>query len=174
MKFTQIDIHLFGKPSWELDLEDFEITKKLSDELVTLGDSLQERLHESSFIINKLLDNGWSGSGALYDIMLWKQQNKKITLAELKVLEINPKSIEIREEDEDDEQQEQEQSNVSEKLDALKDQLREIKKFQKKYGKDALKLCEGLITIRQWKESEIKEEKQRLQKQKPKKVIKSR
>lgn len=75
MSHVEINIHLFGKPSWELDLENCDFNKKLVKAIHDKGLELKDRLSQVAEDCEKLLNNGWEGSGGLYDIMLYKPCN---------------------------------------------------------------------------------------------------
>jgi hypothetical protein len=69
---TEIIVWLFGKPDWELDIEGADVTEEMADEIELLGKELQERMRLAGQIIRKLVTNGWTGSGGLYDLWFSK------------------------------------------------------------------------------------------------------
>ena len=95
---TRITIHLFGKPSWEMDLENAEASGEMAATIANLGSELRARLLKASDLLLKLLQDGWSGEGGLYDVTLYKDQSAMETEAELIALGIDPKDLSIEEE----------------------------------------------------------------------------
>ncbi len=91
-RYTEICLHLFGKPEWEIDLE-----KAQPNDISSLGEELRDRLKEISNILEKLEKNGWERSAALYDIMLFKDITKKEAEKELKTLGLDIKLLNIEE-----------------------------------------------------------------------------
>ncbi len=77
---AEITISLFGKPSWELNLEGQDLSKSLIQEISELADGHKLHLKQVARDLKILLRNGWQGGGGLYDISLWKP----ITKAECK------------------------------------------------------------------------------------------
>ncbi len=97
----EIDIFLFGKPEWMIDLN-----KATAENLRDLGSEIKERLDKVSFIIEKLENNGWERSAGLYDIFLYKDIDMEKVRKELESLGIDEKYISIRDDiDEYDDQQ---------------------------------------------------------------------
>jgi hypothetical protein len=64
-KTCSIAVFLFGKPAWELDLENYDVNAEMVQALENLGDELKERLHYASNTTKKLMENGWTGQGGL-------------------------------------------------------------------------------------------------------------
>jgi hypothetical protein len=66
---TIVSVHLFLKPSWEMDLEGMDYISPGA--LRQKGDELRERLHAAAEIVDKLQSDGWprvSGQAAIYDL----------------------------------------------------------------------------------------------------------
>jgi len=64
-----VSIHLFLKPSWEMDIEDIDYIDP--EILRRKGDELRERLHAAAEIVDKLQSDGWpriSEHAAIYDL----------------------------------------------------------------------------------------------------------
>jgi hypothetical protein len=106
-KTCEISVYLFGKPAWELDLEGEDANVQMAMSVRALGDELKERLYHASDILTKLVDNGWSGSGTLYDIYLFKDITVAEAEKELSGLGIDPGSVNIREDEWDDEEEDE-------------------------------------------------------------------
>jgi len=95
---TIVSIHLFLKPSWEMDIEgvdhiDPEILRRK-------GDQLRERLHAAAEIVDKLQSNGWpmmSGSGAIYDLEFVWEADRESAEKRLIELGIEPGDVGIEE-----------------------------------------------------------------------------
>jgi hypothetical protein len=102
-KTSEISIFIFGKPAWEMDLEGQDVDQEMVHSFEVLGDELKDRLHHVASITKKLLENGWTGSGGLYDIWLYKEITVERAESELRSLGIDPKEIEVRESEWDDE-----------------------------------------------------------------------
>ncbi len=89
-----ISLHLYGKPEWDLPMDDEEIID--GSILREHGDYLKEHLHRVADIVEKLKKNGWSCSGALYSLEFCKEGvTKQGAMKELKKLGINNKAINI-------------------------------------------------------------------------------
>lgn len=86
----EIDVHLFGKPEWEIDLD-----KASAEDIKDLGLVLKERLKRASVIIDKLEKSGWKRSAGLYDIFLHKDISMEDTKNELELLEIGEKDVSL-------------------------------------------------------------------------------
>lgn len=71
---TSVSIHLFLKPSWEMDIEGVDYIAP--GMLKQKGDELRERLHAAAEIVDKLQSDGWpmvSGYGTMYDLeFVWE------------------------------------------------------------------------------------------------------
>jgi len=98
-KTSNITVFLFGKPAWEMNLENQDVDDDMVQALENLGDELKERLHYLSGLTRKLLDNGWTGQGSLYDISYYKDQSLEETARELTELGMNPRGMDIAEQD---------------------------------------------------------------------------
>lgn len=92
---SNIRLWLFGKPAWELDLESVDADGNMVEAIDGLAHEMCERLHETSDILKKLLENGWTGSGGLYDIMLYKDVTVNEAQAELVKPGINPSEVNL-------------------------------------------------------------------------------
>ena len=93
-----IDIGLYGKPSWDMDIEgkDYIEPKMIRKQ----GEFLKEHLHKVADMLEKLQSAGWivaEGYGAIYSLQLYKETTKVEAKKELKRLKINPKDIHIEE-----------------------------------------------------------------------------
>ncbi len=99
----RLTIWLFGKPAWELELEGAEVDAALLDEVSKLGDQLRERLLHVSATTKLLIENGWSGSGGLYDIWLNKDIGMEDARVELARLGIDSDEVNLEEEEMDEE-----------------------------------------------------------------------
>jgi hypothetical protein len=98
-KTCNIIIFLFGKPAWEMNLEGADADYEMVEEIDKLSTELGVRLRETSRLVKKLLDYGWTGQGCLYDISLYKDQTLVETESELVRLGINPSELNIEEEE---------------------------------------------------------------------------
>jgi hypothetical protein len=98
-KICDISIFLFGKPDWEMDLEGAGVDEETVRELESLGDELKERLHFVSGMTKKLIENGWEGQGGLYDISFYKETTVEQAKKELQALGMDPRDVEIHEEE---------------------------------------------------------------------------
>jgi len=85
-----IDIWLFGKPEWEIDLD-----KATPQDLKDLGEDLRDRLCRVSEIVEKLENNGWSRGAGLYNLFLHKGIKKELVGEELEELGIGEKEVNI-------------------------------------------------------------------------------
>lgn len=94
---TEISIHLFGKPEWELG---DACTPK---DLQSKGDELKARLYEIADAVQKLTANGWDCQMALYDLLLYKSVPKTVAEKELKKLGINQELCQLMDEESDEE-----------------------------------------------------------------------
>ena len=94
---TEISIWLYGKPEWELKNLD-EIT---GEQLKEHGKELMERLNNIGDIVTKLENNGWSKSGGLYDLYLYKDISLDDAKKELTNLGIDVGKIDLRDDLED-------------------------------------------------------------------------
>ncbi|MBL7184517.1 MAG: hypothetical protein ISS50_08735 [Anaerolineae bacterium] len=95
---TIVSIHLFLKPSWEMDIEDIDYIDP--EILRRKGDELRERLHAAAEIVDKLQSDGWpmmSGYGDTYDLeFIWEGDSES---AERRLIElgIDPGEVGIEE-----------------------------------------------------------------------------
>ena len=94
---SEINVHLFGKPEWEIDLE-----QASAEDFKALGEELKERLARISEIVTILEKNGWSRSAGLYDIMFYK--NIKLDTAKIEIGKLGIKEDEINLDEFDEEE----------------------------------------------------------------------
>jgi hypothetical protein len=87
----EIDIFLFGKPEWMIDLD-----KATPKDILDLGLEIKERLEKVSTIMEKLENNGWGRSAGLYDLFFYKGIDLENGKNELVSLDIDEKDISIR------------------------------------------------------------------------------
>lgn len=92
-----IDIWLFGKPEWEIDLD-----KATPKDLRCLGDNLKERLYRISEIVEKLEGNEWRKSGGMYRLFIYKDISRTDAKKELEKLGIRESGVHIDDFAEDD------------------------------------------------------------------------
>ncbi|MDP1693994.1 MAG: hypothetical protein Q8L34_00460 [Candidatus Woesearchaeota archaeon] len=92
-----ISIGLYGKPSWDMDIEGEEITD--GEMFRAQGKYLKEHLENVADIVKKLTSAGWSCSGTLYDLQFFKESviNKSEAKKELKRLKIDMNQINVEE-----------------------------------------------------------------------------
>jgi hypothetical protein len=64
-KVSNMTLFLFGKPAWEMNLENEEVDEEMVQALENLGNELEARLHYLSGLTRKFLKNGWTGRRAL-------------------------------------------------------------------------------------------------------------
>lgn len=102
VKTCTVMVHLFGKPAWEMDLENVEVDQDMIETIERLGGELQTRLGRASEILRILTGGGWTGEGGLYDVMLYKDQGLEETERELVRHGINPSEVTIEEETEEE------------------------------------------------------------------------
>ncbi len=94
---TIVTIHLFLKPSWEMDIEGIDYIDP--EILRRKGDELRERLHAAAEIVDKLQSDGWpmvSGHAAIYDLeFVWGGDSES---AERRLIElgIDPDEVGIQ------------------------------------------------------------------------------
>ena len=97
---------LFGKPAWEIEGLEEEVNFRVLDEVNKVGKDLQERLHSAAQLRRELLNRGWEGHGALYDLHFYKDVPIGAAKQELKEIGLNPDGLdpeEMKLEDESDE-----------------------------------------------------------------------
>ena len=84
-----VSIHLFLKPSWEMDIEGVDYIAP--GVLRQKGDELRERLYGVAEIVDKLQSDGWpmmSGHGAIYDLeFVWEGDSES---AKMRLIEFQP------------------------------------------------------------------------------------
>ncbi len=98
-----LSVFLFGKPAWEIeDLEGGELTPELIDQIRNTGDKIKNSLDQTASVLTKLLRNGWSGSGGLYDVDMHKDVTLDEAQRELITLGIDPTEVNLMEEDDED------------------------------------------------------------------------
>jgi hypothetical protein len=98
-KMCNVTVFLFGKPSWEMNLEGQDADEEMVRAIASLADELNERLNFASAMTRKLIENGWTGQGGLYDIWLYKEQSLEQTEDELTKLGIDLRGVDIHEEE---------------------------------------------------------------------------
>lgn len=89
---VEITIFLHGKPEWEID----NLSEITGEQLKDYGKSLMERLNEIGDIVSKLDNNGWSKSGGLYDLFLYKDINIDEAKKELTELGLDIETLHLR------------------------------------------------------------------------------
>lgn len=95
---TIVSIHLFLKPSWEMDIEGVDYIAP--GVLRQKGDELRERLHAAAEIVDKLQSDGWhmvSGYGANYDLEFVWEGDSESAKRRLIELGIDPGEVGIEE-----------------------------------------------------------------------------
>ena len=95
---VSVDIWLFGKPEWEIDLD-----KATPRDIKDLGENLKDRLCKISEIVEKLENNGWNRGAGLYDLFLYKGVKKELAIQELEKLGIKENEVRIEDFGEEDE-----------------------------------------------------------------------
>ena len=99
-KVTRLSLWLFGKPAWEIKaLEGGDVTPTLLKRIEALGKELQERLQWTAKVARELLDHGWDGYGALYDICFYKPTPLEQAKKELKEMGLDPGDFSLEEEE---------------------------------------------------------------------------
>ena len=98
-RMTHITVFVYGKPAWEMDLENQDVDERMIQALENLGIELKERLHYISRMRKLMVDNGWTGEGGLYDISFYKDCSVEEAKTELKTLGIDPRGMDIEEEE---------------------------------------------------------------------------
>jgi hypothetical protein len=95
---TIVSIHLFLKPSWEMDIE--EVDYIAPGMLRKKGDELRERLRGAADIVEKLQSDGWpmaSGYGTDYDLEFVWEGDSESARRRLIELGIDPDEVGIEE-----------------------------------------------------------------------------
>jgi hypothetical protein len=94
---SEVNIHLFGKPAWELkDFEGETLADKTLDAIKSLGEDHKAWLARAAEIAKKLKDNGWELQGTLYDIDAYKDVPLSAARKELRSLGISLKEVSLR------------------------------------------------------------------------------
>ena len=83
-----VNIFLFGKPEWMMDLE-----KAKAMDFEAFGKDICSWLERVSEIIEKLEKAGWDRSAGLYDLFYSKSLSKKDAKKELRNLDISLKEV---------------------------------------------------------------------------------
>lgn len=95
---TIVSIHLFLKPSWEMDIEDIDyIDPKI---LRRKGNELRKRLHAAAAIVDKLQSDGWprvSEYAISYDLEFIWEGDSESAKERLVELGIDPDEVGIEE-----------------------------------------------------------------------------
>ena len=101
---VEADLFLFGKPAWELDMEEAS-----AEEIRKKGDEIKERLYRIAEIMEKLEQAGWERySASLYSISFYKEINEEEAREELRRLGIDPEEVSLMEIEEEEEEAEEE------------------------------------------------------------------
>ena len=101
---VEADLFLFGKPAWELDMEEAS-----AEEIRKKGDEIKERLYRIAEIMEKLEQAGWERySASLYSISFYKEINEEEAKEELRRLGIDPEEVSLMEIEEEEEAEEEE------------------------------------------------------------------
>ena len=102
---VEADLFLFGKPAWELDMEEAS-----AEEIRKKGDEIKERLYRIAEIMEKLEHAGWERySASLYSISFYKEINEEEAKEELRRLGIDPEEVSLMEIEEEEEEAEEEE-----------------------------------------------------------------
>ena len=102
---VEADLFLFGKPAWELDMEEAS-----AEEIRKKGDEIKERLYRIAEIMEKLERAGWERySASLYSISFYKEINEEEAKEELRRLGIDPEEVSLMEIEEEEEEAEEEE-----------------------------------------------------------------
>ena len=94
---TEITIHLYGKPDWEINLD--EIT---GEQLKEHGKYLMEHLNKVGDYVIKLEENEWSRNGIIYDLCFCKDISIDEAKKELTQLGIDLEEISLLRDDSKD------------------------------------------------------------------------
>lgn len=95
---TIVSIHLFLKPSWEMDIEGVDYIAP--GVLRRKGDELRKRLHAAAEIVDKLQSDGWSmipGHGAPCDLEFVWGGDRESARKRLIELGIEPDEVGVEE-----------------------------------------------------------------------------
>ena len=97
---VEVDLFLFGKPEWEMNMEEVS-----ASEIREKGEELRERLNRIAEIMEKLENAGWERAGAsLYSISFYKDIAIEDAKEELRQLGIDPEEVGLMEIEEEDEE----------------------------------------------------------------------
>jgi hypothetical protein len=102
-KVTEVNLWLFGKPAWEMEIEGWKIDEWTPEELEEKGKELQRRMQRKADITRNLLLNGWKGEGGLYTISFYKKAPIEKAKNELAALWIKPDEVSLEEHEDDGE-----------------------------------------------------------------------
>lgn len=99
---VEISIFLFGKPAWEIDgFEGGELNQALIEQIRKKGKELNQNLDETADTLARLLNNGWQGTGTLYDVSLFKDSPLGEARRELAKMGLDPElAFEFEDDDE--------------------------------------------------------------------------
>ena len=107
---VEADLFLFGKPAWELDMEEAS-----AEEIRKKGDEIKERLYRIAEIMEKLEQAGWERySASLYSISFYKEINEEEAKEELRRLGIDPEEVSLMEIEEEEEEEAEEEAELAE------------------------------------------------------------
>jgi len=109
---TEVSIHLYGKPAWDLEIE----VEFNAEKIINMGKYLNEWLPKVVEIGKKLIDNGWEYYGGLYDVNFTKNITKEETKEELKKLNVDLDCVNINEEEFEDEEESEDDENIKEEI----------------------------------------------------------
>ena len=90
-----INIGLFGKPAWEMKIENEEI--KSGAIFKEKGEELKVRLEEVAVLVDKLVASGWYIEGCLYDLCAVKSITLKKAAKELTSMGVDPEDVNLEE-----------------------------------------------------------------------------
>jgi hypothetical protein len=100
---VEISVFLFGKPAWEIEgFEGGELNEALIEQIRKKGKELNQNLDEAADTLKQLLNNGWKGTGTLYDVSMFKDSSLGEARRELAKMGLDPE-LAIEFEDDDDE-----------------------------------------------------------------------
>jgi len=94
-----LSLWIYGKPEWELDLDE-----DIDPNLFRIhGEELKQRLNIIANMTEKLQASGWSGTGELYTIDFSKNLTFKEAEKELRKLGFDPSSFDLMELEDEEE-----------------------------------------------------------------------
>jgi hypothetical protein len=102
-KVTEVNLYLFGKPAWEMEIEGWTVDERTPEELEEKGKELRVRMQRKAEITRNLLLNGWKGEGGLYTISFYKKASIGEAKNELAALGIRPDEVSLDEHEDDGE-----------------------------------------------------------------------